>query len=95
MRISQDPTYQTAKASVWYWQKQQKNGRECAERIAWWTYVLETIRDTKRVATATKIAAVASRRRIFRIPHAKMPRPPRQVVKEERDQWVPVRLCWD
>jgi len=89
--MSRNPKYLSAKASVWYWRQQQKKGTPpevCAERIAWWTDILETFRAVPRRI----VRPLPDPRRIAT---AKMPRPSKQVIKDERVQWIPRALSWD
>jgi hypothetical protein len=88
--MSRDPKYLSAKASIWYWRQQHKKGTPpsvCEERIEWWTGILETFRALHAVERPLPDPR--------RIATAKMPKISKQVVKDEREVWVPEALSWN
>jgi len=93
--ISHDPRYQTAKASVYYWQKQLRLGKDretCNERLEWWGDILAAFR-LDRHRHGRPLGALGKSNPRYIAP-AKMPKVKKEVIRLKREVWVPPPLSW-
>jgi hypothetical protein len=107
MLISHLPEYQSARASVYYWQKQIEGGRSdeaSKARLQHWKGIIAEFRSKKSRQRGRMLGAIGKRNPLYVPPvpkprktirSAKMPKIAKEVVQKAREEWVPVPLSWD
>jgi len=102
--ISQNPEYQSARSSTYYWRKQMASGRTddyAKERMAYCTVLIAKIRASatfgKRGGRPPGSLNKSNPMYIapLKIKPAKMPKVSKEVVQKEREEWIPQPLSWD
>jgi hypothetical protein len=101
--ISQDPVYLSAKASTYYWRRQLASGRTdevAKERMEHWTTLIAEIRKRKGKRGGRAPGQLNKSNPNYTAPlkiprPAKMPKVPKEVVLQERVDWVPPPLSWE
>ena len=102
--ISQNPEYQSARSSTYYWRKQIASGRTddySKERMLYWTTLIAEIRAKAKFGKrGGRVPGALNKSNPLyaaplKIKPAKMPKISKEVVQKEREEWIPQALNWD